>query len=152
MRKTLHNINISRAFSTGFSGNNGTNRQMGFHKLLHGKEATMWRGNPHNGKQSVLARMNNTENMQKKHKKVSSMESNNKIFFKCPNKTSRQFSKEIRMDRKHTEMCWSSPDIREMQIKTTLGFYFTSLRMEGIKKTNNKYRWRWPEENPLNFW
>ena len=55
----------------------------------------------------------------------------------------RCFSKEeMQRIQRHMKRCSASLAIREMQIKTTMRYYFTTVRMAIINKGTNNKRWR----------
>jgi hypothetical protein len=71
-------------------------------------------------------------------KKINSPKINEPIK-KWATELNRTFSKEeIQMAKKHIKKCSPSLSIKEMQIKTTLRFHFTPVRIAIIKNTNNR--------------
>ena len=78
----------------------------------------------------------------KELKKLDSRETNNPIK-KWGSELNKEFTaEECRMAEKHLKKCSTSLVIREMQIKTTLRFHLTPVRMAKIKNSGDSRCWR----------
>jgi single-stranded DNA-specific DHH superfamily exonuclease len=84
-------------------------------------------------------------------KKLNSPKINEPIK-KWASELNRNFSKEeIQVAKKHMKKCSPSLAIKEMQIKTTLRFHLTPVRIAIISNTTTNRCWRgcWGKRNPL---
>ena len=101
------------------------------------------KNNPQNGRKYLQTMQQgiNLQNLQIAH--VAQYQKNKQPNQKMWEDLNRHFSKEDReMDQRNMKRCSTPLIIREMQIKTTMGYYFTLVRMAIIKKSTDNKFWR----------
>ena len=92
-----------------------------------------------NSKQNNWQRIN-LQNTQAAH--AARYQKNKRPNQKVGKELNRHFSKDLQMAKKHMKRCSTLLIIREMQIKTSMRYHFTPVRVAIIKKSTNNKCWR----------